>query len=152
MRSILEQSCVVWHSSLTQENSEDLERIQKAAIRIINGKHYENYEEALEKADLESLEKRREQLSKQFAKKSMNSENIRANDMFPEKQKEHQMNLRKEEEYKVDFANTNRLQKSSIPYMQRLLNIEEQLIKEQNSKKRKNKCEKISDRKRRKPG
>ena len=152
VRSILEQSCVVWHSSLTQENSEDLERIQKAAIRIINGKNYENYEEALEKADLESLEKRREQLSKQFAKKSMNSENIRANDMFPEKQKEHQMNLRKEEEYKVDFANTNRLQKSSIPYMQRLLNIEEQLTKEQNSKKRKNKCEKISDRKRRKPG
>ena len=38
IRSILEQSCVVWHSSLTQENSEDLERVQKAAVRIILGK------------------------------------------------------------------------------------------------------------------
>ena len=72
--------------------------------------------------------------------------------MVPEKQKEHQMNLRKEEQYKIDFANTNRLKKSSIPYMQRLLNIEEQLTKEQNSKKRKNKCDNISNRKRRKPG
>ena len=32
VRSILEQSCVVWHSSLTIENSDDLERVQKAAI------------------------------------------------------------------------------------------------------------------------
>ena len=35
------------------------------------------------------------------------------------------MNLSEEENIKVDFANTNRLFKSSIPYMQRLLNIEE---------------------------
>ena len=33
IRSILEQSCVVWHSSLTEENSQDLERIQKSAVR-----------------------------------------------------------------------------------------------------------------------
>ena len=53
----------------------------------------------------------------------MENKNISANNMFPEKEKEHKMNLRKEEQYKHDFANTNRLQKSSIPYMQRLLNI-----------------------------
>ena len=35
IRSILEQSCVVWHSSLTEENVFDLERFQKAAIKII---------------------------------------------------------------------------------------------------------------------
>ena len=29
IRSILEQSCVVWHSSLIKENHEDLERVQK---------------------------------------------------------------------------------------------------------------------------
>ena len=32
-RSILEQSFVVWRSSLTEENALDLERVQKAAIR-----------------------------------------------------------------------------------------------------------------------
>ena len=29
IRSILEQSCVLWHSSLTQEDSNNLERVQK---------------------------------------------------------------------------------------------------------------------------
>ena len=38
VRSILEQSCVVWHSSLTQQNSDDLERVHKEAIEIIIGK------------------------------------------------------------------------------------------------------------------
>ena len=41
VRSILEQSSVVWHSSLTKENIEDLERVQKSAVRIILGKEYE---------------------------------------------------------------------------------------------------------------
>ena len=35
IRSIVEQSCVVWHSSLTVENSDDLEGIQKNALKII---------------------------------------------------------------------------------------------------------------------
>ena len=40
IRSILEQSCTVWHSSLTLENTEDLERIQKSAVRVILGDQY----------------------------------------------------------------------------------------------------------------
>ena len=57
VRSILEQSCQVWYSSLTQENREDLERVQKCAVRIIvGGQNYENYESGLIKAGLESLE------------------------------------------------------------------------------------------------
>ena len=47
IRSILEQSSVVWNSSLTVQNSEDLERVQRAAVRIILGKNFENYEKAL---------------------------------------------------------------------------------------------------------
>ena len=40
IRSILEQSATVWHSSITEENKSDLERIQKSAVRIIlKGKH-----------------------------------------------------------------------------------------------------------------
>ena len=40
IRSILEQSAVLWHSSLTNENKLDLERVQKSAIRIILGERY----------------------------------------------------------------------------------------------------------------
>ena len=35
VRSILEQSATVWHSSLSQENANDLERVQKSALKII---------------------------------------------------------------------------------------------------------------------
>ena len=69
IRSILEQSCVVWHSSLTAENAQELERIQKAAVRIILGKNFENYEEALEKIDLQPLNVRRDDLCLKFAQK-----------------------------------------------------------------------------------
>ena len=34
-RSVLEQSCVLWHTSLTQENSEDLERTQKSFAKMV---------------------------------------------------------------------------------------------------------------------
>ena len=68
IRSILEQSCTVWHSSLTQENSEDLERVQKSAMRIILGDNYTTYDNALEILMLAKLSDRREKLSLKFAK------------------------------------------------------------------------------------
>ena len=43
IRSILEQSCQVWHFSLTQENSNDIERVQKNALKVILGNKYNNY-------------------------------------------------------------------------------------------------------------
>ena len=62
IRSLLEQSATVWHSSLTEENSHDLERVQKSALRIILGEGYIGYKKSLEKLDMESLNERREQL------------------------------------------------------------------------------------------
>ena len=41
VRSILEQSCVVWGTSLTQENSEDIQRVQKSAVKLILKDTYE---------------------------------------------------------------------------------------------------------------
>ena len=80
VRSILEQFCVVWHSSLTLENSLDIERIQKNSLRIILQNKYNNYEEALEKLNLETLEQRRETLCLKFARKC--HENSQTNDIF----------------------------------------------------------------------
>ena len=42
--------------------------------------------------------------------------------MFPVREKNHNMNIRIEEHFQVDFANTQRLNKSAIPSMQRILN------------------------------
>ena len=42
--------------------------------------------------------------------------------MFPEKVDAHNMKIRNNAKYEVQFANTGRLQKSPIIYMQKLLN------------------------------
>ena len=41
----------------------DLERVQKAAVKVILGKDYLNYEDALSELKLESLYKRREAMA-----------------------------------------------------------------------------------------
>ena len=43
IRNILEQSSTVWHSMLTLENREYLERVQKSCFRILLGKKLKNY-------------------------------------------------------------------------------------------------------------
>ena len=42
-RSVLEQSCVVWGTSLTQENNEDLERTQKTFSKLVLKEKYKDY-------------------------------------------------------------------------------------------------------------
>ena len=133
VRSILEQSSVVWHSSLTKENSEDLERVQRAALRIILGKDFKNYDDALIKADLDSLENRREDLCQKFAEKCLKNEKTK--DLFPNREKAHCMKTREEEQFSVNFANTGRLMKSAIPHMQRILNKDESTDKQTNKRK-----------------
>ena len=70
IRSLLEQSATVWHSSLTEENRTDLERIQKSALRIILGDKYQTYAKALEICELETLDLRRKNLCLSFAIKA----------------------------------------------------------------------------------
>ena len=120
IRSILEQSCVVWHNSLTEENSEDLERVQKAAVKIMLGEKYTDYENGLLKVDLDKLSERRENLCLKFAKNCLKSEKTK--DLFKMNEKTHNMEVRNTEIFQVNHANTGRLKDSPIPYMQRLLN------------------------------
>ena len=54
IRSILEQSATVWHSSLSEENIKDLERVQKSAIRIILIENYKGYKQSLAMVGLET--------------------------------------------------------------------------------------------------
>ena len=81
IRSILEQSCQVWHYDITEEEVTDLERVQKVACKIILHDNYLSYEEALEDLNLQSLSERRQLLCLKFAKKCLKHE--KAKDMFP---------------------------------------------------------------------
>ena len=128
---------VVWHSCLTEENALGLERVQKAAIRLILGERYETYEDGLLRTNLESLKERREKLCKTFAIKCVKSENPRVNNIFSKRKTKHGMDLRKNEKYEVKFARTNRLKNSSVPYMQRILNTDNLKFEKQDLKRKK---------------
>ena len=69
IRSILEQSCVIWHSTLTQEDSDNLERVQKNALRNILKETYSNYKSSLKLVCLTTLFQRREKLLYNFRNK-----------------------------------------------------------------------------------
>ena len=60
IRSILEQSCVIWHKTLSEEDIIDLERVQKNALRNIRKENYVNYENARNILKIETLTERRE--------------------------------------------------------------------------------------------
>ena len=70
VRIQLEHSATVWHSSLTEDNRNDLERVQKSAFKIILGDRYHSYKLALGELDLETLDERRKGLFLKFAFKS----------------------------------------------------------------------------------
>ena len=125
VRSILEHSAPVWHSSLTKENKDDLERVQKTALRVILGERFKTYKNALDLLDLQTLDERREQLCLNFAKRA--AKHPKLMHLFPLNLKSHQMNTRNVGKYKVQYAHTERLRRSTIIYMQNLLNEHEQV-------------------------
>ena len=119
IRSILEQSCQVWHYSITEEEKSDLERVQKIACRIILSDSYLSYEQALQELNLDKLCDRRDRLCLKFAKNCLRFNQTK--DMFPLNSVDHH-NIRNREKYTVQHAKHSRLLNSAIPQLQRALN------------------------------
>ena len=87
-------------------------------MRIILKDQYINYTHALRITGMPTLKARRNNLCLNFAKNCV--ANNMTSDMFP---KNHViLNTRRHEEFYVPHAKTDRLAKSAIPYMARLLN------------------------------
>ena len=114
VRSVLEFNCCVWHFNITQEETEDIERVQKNSLKLILKDQYISYESALRSTNLESLAARRSTLCKRFAIKC--TKNQRTSHMFPLD------NTRHSNKFQVTFARHDRLLHSAIPQMQRILN------------------------------
>ena len=108
IRSLLEQSCVVWNTSITKEDRINLERVQKSAVKIILNKTDINYRKALNELELKSLEERRNELCLKFATKC--TKNDKTNQLFPKATKIHHMKLRKSLQYKENRTKTTRYQ------------------------------------------
>ena len=118
IRSILEQSCVVWGSAITDEDSKALERVQKCALHLIYQKEYESYEHALELSGLQNLSERRRKLMKSFANKCIKNDKTKS--MFP--QHDVIQRTRNAEKFQVPFAYHERYKSSAKVAMARYLN------------------------------
>ena len=120
IRSMLEQSSNIWHSTLTIENRNDLERVQKNAFRNILQERYTDYESALKLLKLETLHDRREKLILKYGLKCTQLEQTKH--LFPLKTRNCQMKTRNQEKFHVINAHTDRYRNSTVPYIQRKLN------------------------------
>ena len=117
---ILEYGAPVWNGALTKQHEESLEKIQKRALRIINGSNYTNYEETLQVCQLKTLRQRREDLCRNFIEKTLKKTDQFKDFFVPPSSKE--MNLRHSRKVSELRCKTNRLRNSAIPYLTRLIN------------------------------
>ena len=120
IRSVAEYCSVSFHSSLTQEQSNKLEGIQRTCLKVILGEDYLDYQTALEICSLETLETRRKNRCLDFSLKCLKHPRNRR--LFPKNSNLSSHDLRVQEPFTVNFARTSSYKNSSIPYCQRLLN------------------------------
>ena len=117
LRSCVELSCTVWNSIKIQEKSEDLENIQKCALKIIYEAKYKSQQQALNQIEIKPIYERTKNILQKivqelhFKSKTEEEKNFRIN------LKTHQLSTRY-----PDIARTERLRSSPIIYIQNLLN------------------------------
>ena len=120
IRSVLEFGVPIWNSSLTQQSSQEIERVQKTFLHILLGRDYTDYQSALKIAKLDTLEDRRLQLCKSFAIKC--SKHPKFSNWFQKTKSQSIVTRSKKRKYKEPLCKTARFQKSPIPYLTNLLN------------------------------
>ena len=113
IRCIPEYCSSVFHSSLSEELSNKIERIQSTCLRVILSENYVSYSAALEMCGLDRLSTRREKRQLSFSLKCLKTEFTK--DMFP-------LNENNKEPFHVNFARTEQYKNSTIPECQRKLN------------------------------
>ena len=132
LRPIAEYTVPLWHSGLTDFDSDKLEALQKRALGLILGTVYEDhrryykvngeavsYLKALIHCNLTTLKNRREILTAKFAINTATNE--RHMNFFEEKIKIGPQ-TRSKSVVNEKSCETNRYFKSAIPYMSRMLN------------------------------
>ena len=117
IRSVLESNCPVFHPMLTQENTNNIERIQKIVLRVILDEKYTDYHNACLHLNVQNLQVRRTKLSLTFALKCIASEKFQH--LF--KLNENTC-IRNPDRFDVAFARTTRYMNSPKLYLTRLLN------------------------------
>ena len=119
LRSVLDYCTNVYHPMLSKSQTEDLEKLQLSALKIIYGYDIDK-DDLLTRSGLVSLEERRDTMFEQFCRKTL--ENPRLKKEWIEERDFEGPNLRKQKIIVESFANTNRLFKSPLFTLRRKLN------------------------------
>ena len=120
IRSVTEYCSVTFHSSLSVQQSNTLERIQRTCLKVILGDMYLDYNSALEMSGLQTLHSQREKRCLDFALKCI--KHPRNKRLFPLNTRTNGHTFIPSEKFLVNWARTSTYQKSAIPFCQRLLN------------------------------
>ena len=121
VRPLLDYGDVAWGASLTCDQSTTLEKVQKRACRIMLGKKYSSYTDAIDKCGLETLSDRRKNHSRKFAKSLPKCK--RTSNLIPATRLEKTgRNLRNSDSISRVPFRTERFRKSPIPNFINLLN------------------------------
>lgn len=118
IRPTVEFAACSYHSLLTCEQANIIERLQGRAMKVVFGENV-SYRTVIESGNIELLADRREQLVKNFAVKASKNERF-ANWFPPNPEIDHE--LRRREKYLIPRLRTERAKKSPIIYMRRILN------------------------------
>ena len=110
IRPILKYAAPVWHSSLTKQQTDSIEHVQKRVLKIVFNCPYE---EGLVKSGLTTLHDRREQLIKDFFIK-MQDPNHKLNKLLPS-QKTCGYSTRSTKKFEMPKCKTKRFKNSFIP-------------------------------------
>ena len=126
IRVLAEQSVPIWNSGLTKLQVNELEKIQKVALRIILGDDYLSYDAACTKFNIKTLSVRRLELCTNYAIKLYKSDT--SCDFF--NHMDHSINTRNERPLLVEQkCNTVRCYNAPHSYLTRLVNQNQARIK-----------------------
>ena len=112
VRPLTEYACPVFHNSLPTYLSDDLEILQKRALRIIFP--HLSYQNAMREADIETLYDRRESLTRDFFNKIIQDSSHKLHTLLPDKNQTN-VNLRVKRMFKDSVCKTDRFRKSFLP-------------------------------------
>ena len=126
IRVLGEQGVSIWNSGLTKGQANDIEKIQKVALKVILGDKYVSYDLACEYFEITPLFERRSELCKNFALKLYQSD--RSCDFFTHKI--NTVNTRNDQLPLIEnITRTTRCYNSPHNYLTRLVNQNFHLLK-----------------------
>ena len=123
IRVLAEQGVVIWNSGLTKGQINELEKIQKVALKIILGNKYQSYKEACKLFDIKLLSERRLDLCTNFAIKLFKSNRCEQFFTLP------RINSRSGNLVVERKVNTKRCYNAPHNYLARLINSNKHRIK-----------------------